>query len=336
MKLKLLLIDDSEDDAFFFKRTLSQTGIDADTIIENDGDGGLQRITGQTFDCIFLDYNLPVMDGLQVLHRIRKSAVDTPVIMLTGQKDDQVIVRLMLEGASDYLPKHALSAESLRLSLENSQRVYRIKKEKEEAEQALKVSEARLAEAQRIALLGNWEYDYNTQSFFLSEEAQRILEQSTEKPASSLLQELMTKVPPEDQANIWQGISSFVQVPFGDLNVRFTNDDGSLRHFNIKYRVCIGPNKVPETVLGTIQDITILKNALLATKKATIKSKATTIVLTIAVFLFLISEAILDPIIDSITASLLVSLSCKGSIAMALKPMEYFLERIMMGKYMYG
>lgn len=334
MKLKLLLIDDSEDDAFFFKRTLSQTGIDADTTSKNDGEEGLLQIAQETFDCIFLDYNLPVMDGLQVLLRIRKSGIDTPVIMLTGQKDDQVIVKLMLEGASDYLPKHALSAESLRLSLENSQKVYKIKKEKEMAEQALKVSEARLAEAQRIALLGNWEYDYNTQKFFLSEEAQRILEQ--DQYHTENIQELINRVSTEDQNQIWQSISKFSETPSGDLNIRFTTNDGSLRHYNVKYRVCMGQNEGIETVLGTIQDITILKNALLATRKATIKSKATTIVMTIAVFLFLISEAILDPIIDSITASLLISLSCKGSIAMALKPMEYFLERVMMGKYMYG
>lgn len=334
MKLKLLLIDDSKDDAFFFKRTLSQTGIDADTILENDGDEGLRQIAQESFDCIFLDYNLPVMDGLQVLLRIRKLGVDTPVIMLTGQKDDQVIVKLMLEGASDYLPKHALSSESLRLSLENSQKVYKIKKEKEQAEQALKVSEARLAEAQRIALLGNWEYDYSTQNLFLSVEAQQLLEQDQDKVSPSYLQALIPRIHTEDQDIIWKNLSSFRQIPFGDFNLRFTNTDGSLRHFNIKYRVCMTPENNIETVLGTIQDITVLKNAIQATRKATIKSKATTIVMSIAVFLFLISEAILDPIIDSITASLLISLSCKGSIAMALKPMEYFLERIMTGKYL--
>lgn len=333
MKLKILVIDDSEDDTFFFKRMLSQSGVSAVIHSAVDGDEGLKKIREEAFDCIFLDYNMPEMDGLHVLHSIRKIDVDTPVIMLTGQKDEKMIVRLMLEGACDYISKNALTEETLRLSVENALKVFHIKREKLIAEMALRQSEARLAEAQRIAHIGNWEYNYDTKSLFLSAEAQRILEQGQDNLNPSPL-DFSGYVHPEDMGIVLEYIESFKISNSQEVTIRYYSSDHSIKHLNIKCHICKGEHGSIETIIGTIQDITLLKNAILATKKATVKSRATSIVMSIAVFLFLISEAILDPIIDSITASLLISLSCKGGIAVALKPMEYFLERIMLSKVM--
>jgi DNA-binding response OmpR family regulator len=334
MKLKILVIDDSEDDTFFFKRMLSQSGVSAVIHSASDGDTGLCKISEETFDCIFLDYNMPEMDGLHVLNNIRKIDMNTPVIMLTGQKDEKMIVKLMLEGASDYISKNALTEETLRLSVENALRVFHIKKEKQIAEAALKQSEARLAEAQRIAHIGNWEYDYDTKILFLSEEAQRILGNTKDNLYPSPL-DFSGHVHPGDMGTVLEYVDSFKNNTSQEITIRYYSFDDSIKHLNIKCHICKREDGAIDTIVGTIQDITLLKNALVATQKATVKSKATSIVMSVAVFLFLISEAILDPIIDSITASLLISLSCKGGIAVALKPMEYFLERIMLSKIVF-
>jgi cobyric acid synthase len=118
-----------------------------------------------------------------------------------------------------------------------------------------------------------------------------------------------------------------------DFNIRFVKGPKDIKCFNIKAYLVAGNKAV-----GTIQDITELKNAWLTAQKAEIKSKATSIVLVIAVVTFLLSEAILDPFIDQMTASasLLISLSCKGSIAVALKPLEVLLKKIMMSRLAIG
>ena len=321
MVLNVLVVDDSEDDVFLFKKLVSKSGIQVNIQSSTDGNSAIESIMANHPDCIFLDYNLPGMDGLGVLKKIRSLGLDTSVIMLTGQKSESTIVDLMKEGATDYLQKNSLTSEALRLSIENSQRLHKIKKEKALAEKALKISEARLAEAQDIALIGNWEFNYVTQDFFLSEMAQHILEMKT-----SLLSDFEQKIPAEDYQVIKTHIRNLGNNnQASEVNTHFISFNRSTKYLNIKCHVILNEHQEVKKVVGTIQDITILKNALAAKEKATVKSKATTIVLGIAVLLFLLSEAILDPFIDSMTASLLISLSFKGTIAVML-------EKIMLGK----
>jgi len=59
-----------------------------------------------TPDIVILDYMLDEdMDGLQVLNTIRKQLPDTPVILMTGQKDIETAIRLMKAGAYEYIIK---------------------------------------------------------------------------------------------------------------------------------------------------------------------------------------------------------------------------------------
>ncbi|HET6991861.1 MAG TPA: response regulator [Bacteroidia bacterium] len=58
-----------------------------------------------TPDIIILDYMLGGIDGLQVLSVIKKQLPDTPVILLTGQKDLDTAIKLMQAGAYEYIIK---------------------------------------------------------------------------------------------------------------------------------------------------------------------------------------------------------------------------------------
>jgi hypothetical protein len=64
--------------------------------------------------------------------------------------------------------------------------------------------------------------------------------------------------------------------------------------------------------------------------KARASKKATTIVLFMAVILFLFSEGLIDPIIDDYTSSLFIGLSIKGLIALLIKPIEYLIENFIL------
>jgi FixJ family two-component response regulator len=67
------------------------------------------------WDCIFLDYNLPDISGLDFLAEYRKSTpkVVLPVVMLTGQGRESVAVDAMKRGAFDYLSKAEATPEKL-------------------------------------------------------------------------------------------------------------------------------------------------------------------------------------------------------------------------------
>src|SRR6478735_2908973 len=272
MELNILIIDDSPDDIFFFTRALKDSGISAKMMSNMDGKSGLNSIRENRFDCIFLDYVLPGMDGLEVLTTIRSQHIDTPVIMLTGQHDEQMIVKLMQQGATDYLPKHALNPESLRICIENSQKLYLMQVEKQKAEESLRISEARLAEAQNIGRIGNWEHDFVNNTHFLSEEAQKIIEDHSLFPFKNFSK----KIYHEDFEILRETMRNLKNGYPIEINIRFHASFNRIKYLNVKGCVVLENhhNMEIKKIVGTIQDITELKNAILDTKKATAKNKA--------------------------------------------------------------
>lgn len=99
-------------------------------------------------------------------------------------------------------------------------------------------------------------------------------------------------------------------------------------HLNAHYAEKDGEGKW----IGTIQDVTSLKKAMDETQKAKVGRKATSIVLFIGIALFLLSEAVLDPFVDALQTSLLIAISFKGGFALFLKPIELFLEKMMLAR----
>jgi hypothetical protein len=73
-----------------------------------------------------------------------------------------------------------------------------------------------------------------------------------------------------------------------------------------------------------------LQQTIDALTKAKASKKATTIVLILAVVLFLISEGFLDPIIDLYAGGIAIALLVKGTLALLLKPVEAFIENLLL------
>ncbi len=70
-----------------------------------NGEAALSAISETQYDCIILDIGLPRVSGLEVLHKMRESNNDTPVLILTAQDDISDRVKGLDAGADDYLVK---------------------------------------------------------------------------------------------------------------------------------------------------------------------------------------------------------------------------------------
>ena len=73
----------------------------------DDGVDGLRKLTHSKFDLIVTDINMPIMDGLKLIHRVRQDSnhKDTPIIVVTtegGEADRQRAIQL---GADEYITK---------------------------------------------------------------------------------------------------------------------------------------------------------------------------------------------------------------------------------------
>ena len=118
----VLLIDDSTEDRYIFRRYLQR---DKDVTYEfletATGSDALTVCKKHSPDCVLLDYHLPDMDGLEVLSRLRDTLNHRiPVILLTGQGDEYIAVKAMKKGATDYLVKGKVDQASLRRTIEEA------------------------------------------------------------------------------------------------------------------------------------------------------------------------------------------------------------------------
>lgn len=77
-----------------------------DVLVAGDGAQALASIAEQKPDLIVLDALMPIMDGFEVLRRLKADGLSTaPIIMLTALKREQDIVGALQLGAADYLVK---------------------------------------------------------------------------------------------------------------------------------------------------------------------------------------------------------------------------------------
>jgi two-component system, sensor histidine kinase and response regulator len=123
--IKILLVDDDEMDRMAVQRALKSASFAVEiTEAENCADT-LAKLDQETFDCALLDYRLPDCNGLELVRQIRDRHIQIPLIVLTGQGDDQIAVELLKAGASDYLAKSKVSPGRLAQVLQNVLRVHK-------------------------------------------------------------------------------------------------------------------------------------------------------------------------------------------------------------------
>jgi DNA-binding response OmpR family regulator len=100
--MKALVVEDDPTLADVIAFTLRREGFHV--IQALDGEMALQRWTDEDPDIIFLDINLPKLDGFSVCEKIRERS-NTPIIMLTVRGEEEDILRGLDIGADDYITK---------------------------------------------------------------------------------------------------------------------------------------------------------------------------------------------------------------------------------------
>ena len=110
--LRVLLIEDDDDQAFLIERQLKRSGNGTIHITRADRLAiGIQALQRHHFDTVLLDLNLPDSRGLSTCYRVCESAPDVPVIAMTAVDMEADGVRLVREKAEDYFPKVNLDGE---------------------------------------------------------------------------------------------------------------------------------------------------------------------------------------------------------------------------------
>ncbi|MGD9899788.1 MAG: response regulator [Calditrichaceae bacterium] len=110
----ILLIEDEPDVRESYISMLDMLGYNADTA--ENGMEGLQKVMSNNYDIVITDLNMPVMNGLETLMRIKKKAPQIEVIVMTGYATIDNAISAMKQGAFDYITK-PVSIEHVKIVL---------------------------------------------------------------------------------------------------------------------------------------------------------------------------------------------------------------------------
>jgi DNA-binding NtrC family response regulator len=107
--LRVLMVEDSEDDALLTIRALKNGGYDP--VYERVEDAGAMRkaLRNKPWDVILCDYQMPKFNGLAAIALLKETGIDIPLIIVSGAIGEETAVECMRLGAHDYVMKGNLS-----------------------------------------------------------------------------------------------------------------------------------------------------------------------------------------------------------------------------------
>ncbi len=140
--LKVLLVEDSEDDALLLLRELRRGGYEPLCERVDTAAGMEAALDERAWDLVIADHSMPAFSSLAALELLRRRGfVDVPFIIVSGRIGEDVAVAAMKAGAHDYIMKGNLAR--LNTAIERELREAEVRRERRRAEEELKVSETR-------------------------------------------------------------------------------------------------------------------------------------------------------------------------------------------------
>ncbi|MGE0158240.1 MAG: response regulator [Gemmatimonadales bacterium] len=154
-RVRLLMVEDSEDDAFLIRRELAKAGYELDWK-RVDREQDFVDALGSDWDLIISDFHMPEFDGLRAFAVYRELGVDIPFIFVSGALGEDRAVEAMRAGARDYLLKGNLAR--LNVAVKRELAASRNRAAKREAEDAARREQWRLAMAVEASGAGVFEH----------------------------------------------------------------------------------------------------------------------------------------------------------------------------------
>ncbi len=250
---RILIADDASMIRVMGRDALEECGFEV--IEAEDGAAAVSAFEEEAPDLVLLDVEMPRLDGFGACERICSQQRDrhVPVVMMTSRDDLQSIHRAYEAGATDFVTKPVnwvIVSHRLRYMLRAGALRDRLQR-----------SEERLAWAQRVASLGNWECDLASGELTGSRELRRILGfRSQSDPLT--LEAMLGRVHPEDRELLRGAIDQTV-LEGRPLRIdhRITLPDGGVRYVHLQAEALSGDGDRAVRIAGVAQDITRRKRA---------------------------------------------------------------------------
>ncbi len=140
-KIRILYIEDNDGIARLLQKRMERVGYTVD--LAPNGETGLELSAKYPYDVIIVDYNMPDLNGMQVIQCLAENGAMPPTIMLTGTGNEQIAVEALKLGAFDYVVKDidGVYLDLLPTVIEQGLQNRQLLKDKQLAEEKLERSE---------------------------------------------------------------------------------------------------------------------------------------------------------------------------------------------------
>ncbi len=256
--LKLLLVEDSEDDAELMLLELRRGGYRPDYVRVENGDDMRAELAREKWDVIISDYVMPQFSGPAALKTLHDSGYDIPIIIVSGHIGEDIAVSAMKSGANDYVMKDRLAR--LVPAVERELREAEVRRARRAAADALKESEQRLKIALEAGRLGAWERDLRTGVMTWSAITQQIygLEPGQFR---GTFEEFKALIHPDDHVRVLKEIDRTIReaAPY-QVEFRIIRQNGVVAWLESRGHLFRGTDGQAERFAGVTVDVTERKH----------------------------------------------------------------------------
>ena|GEM_PF-1807446 len=265
--IRILLAEDSEDDALLLEDVIKKGGYAPEMRRVEDPEAMVAALEDGGWDMVLCDYAMPSFNGLDALNLLKNSGHDLPFIIVSGAIGEETAVGLMKDGAHDYVFKGNLAR--LVPVIERELQEAEVRSQRQKAEEALREKTVRLSKAQRIARMGFLDWNLKTNRMQWSEEVYRLCGIDPEMETGDI-NLTMQLVHPEDREFVKKNLDMAIRgVKKYDIDYRKLRPDGSVIWVHAQAELIRDADGNPDSLLGTVVDITERKQAEEALRKTT-------------------------------------------------------------------
>lgn len=267
--LRILILEDKLADVQMIVRTLKSAKVEFNHVCADNKENFISALDEFNPEIILADYSLPNYNGLAAFSEIRQIGYTCPFILVTGSMPDEIAVDCLKAGIDDYIIKDRLSRlpEAINKVMEKR----KLEIERSMAIRNLMISQKRLAEAERMAKLGNWEWDVSSGKMIWSDEMYRIFgvqKEDYDTQYDSFLKFWVEEDKPKFIEQVREIISG--KETRCELKSRIATSDGNTKvlHTILKgHKVVNGREQMK--VFATVQDVSELHSTELALRELT-------------------------------------------------------------------
>ncbi len=250
--IRILLIEDSVEDALLIERVLRRGGMDP-IISRIDSEVDMREaLANQSWDAVISDYVLPRFSGIAAVRLLRESGLDLPFIMVSGKAGEETAVEAMRAGAGDYILKDNLSR--LVPAIERELREAAVRSERRAAEDRLSRSELRFRAIFEQAAVGMAQVASTGRWLRVNQKLCDILGYSQDEMLQLTFQEITH---PEDlQADIGNAQRLLAgEISTYSMEKRYRRKDGTVVWVNVTASPLQDNPLTPGYYIAVVEDI---------------------------------------------------------------------------------